>query len=183
VNQDLEKFFCNHCGNQLLLRHGADGLLIAQRVKELQASTNLKEMQTILVAMDAVKSQIAQIEAKGKELRTVFLRLYRDSLAKDMGQKLYKAINKYLAEARGYPEYTQKTVWSIPREIYTEQYRGMETIEDFYLLYTYFSQMRPNAIQAQILQTLVPVLSLWQQLMGKKAELEHLQEEVLARQK
>lgn len=182
ADQMLEKFFCNHCGTELLLRQDDDGVLSTYRVQELQASTKFKELQTTKVAIDAVKEQINQIEEQSSELHSTFLRMYLDNLRKNLGQKLYKAVNKYLNNERGFSEYTQKYLWNIPPDFYTQKHRGMETIEDFFKLYTYFSIKSNDKICSQIAQSLLPVVKLQEQLKEKKAELERLQDEIISRQ-
>lgn len=72
VEKDLEKMYCVNCGTQLLLKHGADGLLIPLKAQDLNASTRMMETETALLMMETLKEQIKVLQEQIHTLRIAF---------------------------------------------------------------------------------------------------------------
>jgi len=72
VEKNLEKMFCTHCGTQLLLKQGADGLLTPMIARDLQASAQLKETQNTLMVIEILKSQIKELEEQANKAQKNF---------------------------------------------------------------------------------------------------------------
>jgi DNA-directed RNA polymerase subunit RPC12/RpoP len=81
IQSDLQKFFCNHCGTELLLKQDHDGILTSIKARDLQASAKLKEIQFSVTAMELLKSRIAEVEKEIRKIRRTFLEYYSTAYA------------------------------------------------------------------------------------------------------
>jgi predicted RNA-binding Zn-ribbon protein involved in translation (DUF1610 family) len=124
VAKNLEKFFCTHCGTQLLLRQGTDGLLTPLMARDLTASATMKETQTSLMVIELLKSQIRELEEQSKKVRHVFFQCCVDHIAQNasMGtwfifrdSKLFELVNRYTQQATNKAQLTQETYQNLPR--------------------------------------------------------------------
>ena len=72
VEKNLEKIFCLHCGTQLLMKEGSDGLLIPLMARDSNASDRTQETETSLLTMQTLKEQIKELDAQVRALRVAF---------------------------------------------------------------------------------------------------------------
>jgi len=72
VEKDLEKIFCTHCGTQLILKQGENGLLTPMMARDLTASATLKETQNTMIVIEHLKKKIAELEEQDHETRANF---------------------------------------------------------------------------------------------------------------
>lgn len=73
VKKDMQKYFCMHCGTELLLKQDSAGVFNTIQARDLQASAKLKEMQFSKGAIDLLKSEIKEHEEQIKSIRATFL--------------------------------------------------------------------------------------------------------------
>lgn len=97
IESSLQKFFCNHCGTELLLKQDSEGMLTPIRARDLQASAKLKEMQFSITALELLKTQITEVEDQIKIIRTTFLEYFQTIY---MGALFYRYFSDYEKEKK-----------------------------------------------------------------------------------
>lgn len=190
TEKNLEKIFCNHCGTQLLLKQGADGLLIPMMARELIASAKLKESQTAMMVADLLKSQIKELEEKAAQIRKAFFEFCYPNVFfyKNMPhlRKTLEAYQMSLGLARGSfaGAISACIVVDLPglfngRE-FTMDYEkllarntpGFNTADDLLNIYQYISQAKNFEKGAnQLALILQPITQIVPELQKKKQEL------------
>lgn len=105
VEKNLEKMYCVNCGTQLLLKHGADGLLIPLKAQDLNASTRLMETETALLMMETLKEQIKILQEQIHTLRIAF---WSHVMLGGVNKKTIGHIYKETDAIRRVNQYTQK---------------------------------------------------------------------------
>jgi len=180
VEKNLEKIFCTHCGTQLLLKQGADGLLTPMMARDLTASATLKETQTALMVIDLLKSQIKELEEQSKNIRHAFFQYCVDYIAHNAtlgiffifrDGKLFELINRYTQQATNRAQLTQETYNKLPKRKsgtfplppHAEDWEalnipGLNTLEDFFRLYQFINQPQISQQYGQYAKNLICVL-------------------------
>ena len=72
VEKNLEKIYCTHCGTQLVMKQGADGLLVPFVARDLDASARMQETEAALLWMETLKGQVKELEAQVHAVRVAF---------------------------------------------------------------------------------------------------------------
>ena len=161
TEKNLEKMYCVHCGTQLILGQGSDGLLMALKARELKASTALKDAKTAQMLINYFKAQLASLEAQAAHLRTTFLQYCVDHLVGESGtafggeSRTNKLVAEYTRAVTGLTPLTRKVLlaagwaekqgahgfygWHMDR-VFALNLPGLNTAEDFFKLYQFICQ-------------------------------------------
>jgi DNA-directed RNA polymerase subunit RPC12/RpoP len=180
IENNLQKFFCNHCGTELLLKQDAEGILTPIKARDLQASAKLKEIQFSMTAMELLKSQIAELENQIKNIRATFLEYYpkvysgawnsRYFIDYEKEKKLpIKLKLEYVPNCQNWNTYIEK---NIP---------GYTTAEELIEFSQFMQrpQYRKDKYVTTMLAILEPLPPLAEQLKQKKAQLNRMLEQAI----
>jgi DNA-directed RNA polymerase subunit RPC12/RpoP len=180
IQSDLQKFFCNHCGTELLLKQDHDGILTPIKARDLQASAKLKEIQFSVTAMELLKSQIAEIEGEIKKVRRTFLEYYPTIYSGALNKKYFsdyeKEKNLPVQLSRLCASYWDNWMNYIEKEI--PGYSSAEELIEF----SQFIQ-RPKYRRDKYIITLISILEplppLAEKLHQKKTQLERMLDQAI----
>ena len=175
VEKDLEKMFCMHCGTQLLLRQGADGLLTPMMARDLNASAQLKETQNKLMVIEALKTQIKEMEAQAEATHQKFIE-YVDQEIRNSAYfktKTIKLLDQYAQQVTGKKIYPSGVV-------YIDYKRSrLSTREDLVTLYQFITQpQRYDQTAYDLAQVLFPLIQVLPELQEKKQKLKKAMNEI-----
>jgi len=108
VEKNLEKIFCTHCGTQLVMKKGADGLLVPFVARDLDASARLKETETALIMMETLKGQVRELEEQVHAVRVAFwTQVMQGGVKKNFAGHVYsetdaiRRVNQYTRQLAG----------------------------------------------------------------------------------
>lgn len=178
IQNNLQKCFCAHCGVELLLNHNDQGMLIPVQARDLQASAKLKEMQFSLAAMDLLKAEIAELEAKFTAIRNNFL----TNIIAIRGAKCFKEYEKENQIIPGINRFCTLNwdhwfdpQWNIP---------GYTSVDDFLALYRFLQQPKYQR-EKYLLPFLIsfePLPGLAEELKAKKMQLTTIRDQAINNQ-
>ena len=180
IQSDLQKFFCNHCGTELLLKQDHDGILTPIKARDLQASAKLKEIQFSVTAMELLKSQIAEVEAEIEKIRRTFLEYFKTVYSGSLNTKYF---SDYEKEKNLPIKLSKLCVANFEEwETYVEKdIPGYSTVGEL-IEFAQFIQ-RPKYRRDKYITTIISVLEPLPPLAGKlqqkKAQLEHMLEQAI----
>lgn len=110
VEKNLEKMFCTHCGTQLLLKQGTDGLLAPLMARDLNASARMQETEAALLMLETLKSQVQELEAQAHAVRVAFwTQVMQGGAKKSLVGHVYsetdamRRVNAYASKVAGVP--------------------------------------------------------------------------------
>jgi len=194
MEKNLEKIFCTHCGTQLLVKQGADGLLTPMMARDLTASAKLKETQAAMMVADLLKTQIKELEEKASSLRKAFFEFcYSHVFYYQYMPRLRKTLEAYqksLGLAPGsFKDAISSCVYRIlindpglyPKIEYPLDYDkllakntpGCNTADDFLRIYQFITQPAYYEKEAyQLALILQPITQIAPELQKKKQELQ-----------
>jgi len=185
IQSDLQKFFCNHCGTELLLKQDHDGILTPIKARDLQASAKLKEIQFSVTAMELLKSRIAEVEKEIRKIRRTFLEYYPTVYASSYSWNGPKYFTDYEKE-KNLPNPLGWLLGNCPGGdwkdyIEKEEIPGYSSAEEL-IEFAQFVQ-RPvykrDKYVTTILTILEPLPSLAEQLKQKKQQLDAMLEQAI----
>ncbi len=180
VQRDLQKFFCNHCGTELLLKQDHDGILTPIKARDLQASAKLKEIQFSVTAMELLKSQIAEIESEIRKVRRTFLEYYPTIYSGALNRRYFSDYEK----EKNLPVQLSKlcvSYWDNWMNYIEKEIPGYSSAEEL-IEFAQFVQ-RPKYRRDKYIITLISILEplppLAEKLSLKKAQLEHMLDQAI----
>jgi hypothetical protein len=194
VMDDLDKLFCVHCGTQLLLRKGADGLLAPIKARELAASARLMEMQAAQLTADHLQNQIDQLKKQAEKIRHDLLQYCRDNQVDGWGReaKGLQLVNQYTRQITGRPQLTRDILrQAVSKDARTGEWNyhlqvvenlnlpALNTPEDMHNLYQFLSKNSDKSKEArQLLNILQPISSIWPELAKRLQEYRNAREKI-----
>lgn len=150
VEKNLEKMYCINCGTQLLLKHGADGLLVPFMAQDLNASTRMMETETALLTMETLRDQIKIIQEQIHALKVSFWsHVMLGGVNKKYIGHVYKEtdairrVNQYTKQTTGIPAVELKRVQLAnddlldPEKLAHSRIIGLTTPEELLAFYQY----------------------------------------------
>jgi DNA-directed RNA polymerase subunit RPC12/RpoP/prefoldin subunit 5 len=179
VEKNLEKIFCTHCGTQLLLKHGADGLLTPMMARDLTASAQLKETQNAMMVIDLLKKQIGELEGQVTQLRKALFEYYNLMMKTKLINPVKKMIVQY-SKVIGIPQpfddagpLGKNLVRDcIPDALLARNTPGFNTAEDMARFFNFIVQPQNYDKEAQKLATLLQsITKIWPELNKAKQDL------------
>lgn len=186
VENQLEKIYCTHCGTQLLLRMGSDGLLAPLIAREMAASAGLMEAQKAQMTADLLQKQIQQLEAQAQRIRHDLLQYCRDNQVDGWGRetKGLKLVNQYTRQVTGSPQLTRDILrQAVSKNPVTGEWNyhlqavealnlpALTTAEDMYRLFQFVLKNNDQGKEArQVLAILQPIASIWPEMAKKQQE-------------
>ena len=180
IQSDLQKFFCNHCGTELLLKQDHDGILTPIKARDLQASAKLKEIQFSVTAMELLKSQIAEIEGEIKKVRRTFLEYYPTIYSGALNRRYFSDYEK----EKNLPVQLSKlcvSYWDNWMNYIEKEIPGYSSAEEL-IEFAQFVQ-RPKYRRDKYIITLISILEplppLAEKLYQKKALLERMLDQAI----
>lgn len=196
VEENLEKIFCTHCGTQLLLKQGADGLLTPMMARDLTASARLKETQTSLMVVELLKTQIKELEEQGKKVRREFLLYCKEHQMNTWGSesKTLKLVNRYTHQVTGKAQLTNAVIqqglskvgkpenWTYHIEVLENMnLPGLNTPAELLQLYQFITQPKNYDQEAYHLALVLhPITQIWPVLQKKRQELQKAMDNVIS---
>ncbi len=180
IQSNLQKFFCNHCGTELLLKQDHDGILTPIKARDLQASAKLKEIQFSVTAMELLKSQIAEIESEIRKVRRTFLEYYPTIYSGALNRRYFSDYEK----EKNLPVQLSKlcvSYWDNWMNYIEKEIPGYSSAEEL-IEFAQFVQ-RPKYRRDKYIITLISILEplppLAEKLSLKKAQLEHMLDQAI----
>jgi len=180
IQRDLQKFFCNHCGTELLLKQDHDGILTPIKARDLQASAKLKEIQFSVTAMELLKSQIAEIESEIRKVRRTFLEYYPTIYSGALNRRYFSDYEK----EKNLPVQLSKlcvSYWDNWMNYIEKEIPGYSSAEEL-IEFAQFVQ-RPKYRRDKYIITLISILEplppLAEKLYQKKALLERMLDQAI----
>lgn len=186
VERTLEKMFCTHCGTQLLLKQGADGLLTPMMARDLKASAQLKESQNAMLVIELLRNQIRELEAQAKMVQDNFWEYVLDHVS----TSVTRLIDRYAQQVTGKKQLARslgrsrvedgKGAFHIDREKMAHGVVGLSTLEDLTRLYQFIT-MPQNYDQTayEMAQVLYPLVKIMPDLQDKQRKLKKLMDEII----
>ena len=182
VEKNLEKMYCLHCGTQLLLKQGADGLLVPLLARDLNASARMQETETSLLTMQTLKEQIKDLEGQIRALRVAFWTLVmQGGVKKKYVGHTYKEtdairrVNQYTQQIVGIPAIVIGRVQLSnddlldPEKLADSSSIGLTTAGELLAFYQYLIQPQGYDQTAyQMATALYPITSLAPTLLSKR---------------
>jgi hypothetical protein len=176
VQKDMQKYFCMHCGTELLLKQDDAGIFSTIQARDLQASAKLKEMQFSVTAMDLLKSQIAELEGQFTIIRNNFL----TNIVSYRGERCFREYEKEYHISPGlsqfYTYYRGDMFFKPDRYI-----MGYTSIDDFLALARFLQRpaYQKKKYLVPILITFEPLPAIAEELKAKKAQLNQMLEQAI----
>jgi len=188
VQKDMQKFFCVHCGNELILKQDNEGILTPIKARDLQASAKLKEINLSLTAMDLLKSQIMELENQVKQIRKTFLEHSPKSKSSFLGYEFSKHFSDYEKEKK--LPYKIKDVFYENTHYDFEKWKefikngyipGYNTAEELIDFYQFLAQPQysKDKFAITMMNILEPLRPLSEELKLKKARLNKMLEKAI----
>ncbi len=187
LEKGLEKIFCTHCGTELLLRQGADGLLAPIKARELTASARLKETQASQLVLEILNNRIKELEERANKIRHDLLQCCRDNQVDFWGRdsKELKLVNQYTQLVTGHPQLTRDILalavsqdpktgaWIYHLDVVERMnLPGLNEPEELSRLYQYIVELKDNSKEAnQFMLILQPIVQISAELSAKRQEL------------
>ena len=178
VQKDMQKYFCIHCGTELLLKQDDAGVFSTIQARNLQASAKLKEMQFSIAAMDLLKSQIAELEGQFTIIRNNFL----TNIVSIRGERCFKDYEKEYHISPGISQFCTlnwdnwfNPDWNI---------MGYTSIDDFLVLARFLQRpaYQKKKYLVPILSSFEPLLAIAEELKAKKAQLKQMSDQTINNQ-
>lgn len=193
ADRNLEKMYCVHCGTQLILGQGADGLLIPLKARELKASTNLKNARTAQMLIAYFKDQIAALEDEAAQIRIAFLQYVVDHLVGEKGtafggeSRTNKLISLYSQMVTGKTQLTRKLLldagwhekqgahgfygWHMDK-VFALNIPSLNTSEDLFKLYQFITQPQYyDQVAFELARTIHPISHIYPEILENRDKL------------
>lgn len=193
TDKDLEKLFCVHCGTQLIIGQGADGLLVPLKARALKASTALKDAHTAQMLIDYFKERIADLESEASQLRRTFLQYCVDHLWGDGAtgfggdSKTNKLVNQYAQMVSGKPQLTRKLLmdagwaekkgahgfygWHMDR-VFALNIPALNTPQDLFNLYQFVQQrQKTDKVAFELARAIQPASRIFLEIQANREKL------------
>ncbi len=188
IEASLEKIFCTHCGTQLLLKHGADGLLVPLQARDLTASARMQETEAALILMDTLKAQVQESESQVQAVKVSFWKQVMHGGAKKSAVgHLYseteatRRVNQYTRQVAGVPVIVFSRVQLsnddllAPEKLARSLIAALTTPDELLAFYKYLIQPQGYDQTAyQLATTLHPLTKLAPELKEKKERLKQV---------
>jgi hypothetical protein len=192
VEKNLEKMFCSHCGTQLLLKQGGDGLLMPLMARELSASARMKETEAALIMMETLKDQVKEMEGRVHALRIAFwTQVMQEGKKKTYAGHVYaetdaiRRVNLYAQQLTGIMAIEFRRVQLAnddlldPEKLARSSILGLTTPDELLAFYQYIVQPQGYDQTAYRLATaLFPITTLAPDIKAKKQKLKQVADEL-----
>jgi DNA-directed RNA polymerase subunit RPC12/RpoP len=194
VEKDLEKMFCSHCGTQLLLRQGADGLLMPMKARDLNASAQLKETQSTLMVSDVLKTRIRELEEQVAGIRKAFFMDYMQRQKSGRAKPARQLIDAYAKSigftgkyprkgplggdpATGHTKFGDTAFWNAMLVVNTP---GFNTAGDMFRFHQFITRPENDDRDArQVAQTISAIVQVWPELKEKTEKLKKAMDNIV----
>ena len=188
VEKDLEKIFCTHCGTQLLLTRGADGLLVPLKARDLNASARMQETEASLMMMETLEEQVKLLEQQVYSLKVAFWgQVMAGAVSKKYIGHVYKEtdfirrVNLYTKQLIGILAIDFKRVQLAnddlldPAKLARSSIIGLTTPEELLAFYQFLIQPQGyDQVAYQLATVLHPITTLAPDLLQKTQKLKQL---------
>ncbi len=168
VQKEMQKYFCIHCGTELLLKQDDAGVFSAIQVRNLQ-------MQFSIAAINLLKSQIAELEGQFTIIRNNFL----TNIVSIRGERCFKEYEKEYHISPGLSRFCTlnwdnwfNPDWNI---------MGYTSIDDFLALARFLQRpaYQKKKYLVPILSSFEPLLAIAEDLKAKKAQLKQILDQTI----
>ncbi len=202
ADRNLEKLFCIHCGTQLILGQGADGLLMPLKARELKASANLKNARTAQMLIAYFKDQLAALEDEAAQIRIAFLQYVVDHLVGEKDtvfggeSRTNKLISLYSQLVTGKPQLTRKLLldagwhekqgahgfygWHMDK-VFALNIPSLNTAEDLFKLYQFITQPQYyDKVAFELARAIYPITHVYPEIVDNREKLKKVMDAMTA---
>jgi hypothetical protein len=192
VETNLEKMFCIHCGTQLLLKQGSDGLLVPFMARDLNASVRMQETEATLLMMETLKDQVKELEWQVHAVRVAFwTQVMQGGAKKTYAGHIYsetdaiRRVNQYTRQLTGILAIEFHRVQLAnddllaPEKLARSSIISLTTPDELLAFYQYIIQPQGHDQTAyRLAAALLPITTLAPDLKAKKQKMKQVADEL-----